>query len=160
MTEKEIINTLRMAISEVEWKYPLDYTVALEEAIKIIRLQIKRPLKELRDPAPIEVRNIYAACPNCDELKQLRKESKWIPVTWREATENDTSYLDEYPIVLTCPMPDDRQEILISDHGYVCTDVCQIDNQGYWLEGKGDWLDIDAWMPLPKPYKAEDSDFD
>lgn len=32
MTEKEIINTLRMAISEVEWNYPLDYTVALEEA--------------------------------------------------------------------------------------------------------------------------------
>lgn len=67
MTEKEIINTLRMAISEVEWKYPLDYTVALEEAIKLIRLRVKQPLKELRGPAPIEVRNIYAACPNCDE---------------------------------------------------------------------------------------------
>ena len=90
------------------------------------------------------------------ELKQLREESKWIPVTWRETTENDTPYLDEYPIVLTCPMPDDRQEILISDHGYVCTDVCQIDNQGYWLEGKGDWLDIDAWMPLPKAYEGKE----
>ena len=91
-----------------------------------------------------------------EELKQLREESKWIPVTWSEATENDTPYLDEYPIVLTCPMPDDRQEILISDHGYVCTDVCQIDNQGYWLEGKGDWLDIEAWMPLPKAYEGEE----
>ena len=91
-----------------------------------------------------------------EELKQLREESKWIPVTWREATEDDTPYLDEYPIILTCPMPDDRQEILISDHGYVCTDVCQIDSQGYWLEGKGDWLDIDAWMPLPKAYEGKE----
>ena len=31
------------------------------------------------------------------ELKQLREESKWIPVTWSEVTENDTPYLDEYP---------------------------------------------------------------
>lgn len=90
------------------------------------------------------------------ELKQLREESKWIPVTWREATENDTPYLDEYPIILTCPMPDDRQEILISDHGYVCTDICKFDGQGYWLEGKGDWLDIDAWMPLPKAYEGKE----
>lgn len=29
MTEKEIINTLRMAISEVERNYPLDCTVAI-----------------------------------------------------------------------------------------------------------------------------------
>lgn len=50
MTEKEIINTLRMAISKVEWNYPLYYTVALEEAIKIIRLQIKQPPKELKKP--------------------------------------------------------------------------------------------------------------
>ncbi len=82
----------------------------------------------------------------------------WILVTWREATENDTPYLDEYPIVLTCPLPDDGQEILISDHGYVCTDICQFDGLGYWLEGKGDWLDIDAWMPLPEPYDSEQHD--
>lgn len=76
MTEKEIINTLRTAISEVEWNYPLDYTVALEEAIKLIRLQIKQPLKELRDPAPIEVRNIYAVCPNCDEWLGKKRLAK------------------------------------------------------------------------------------
>lgn len=76
MTEKEIINTLRMAISEVEWNYPLDYTVALEEAIKIIRLQIKQPLKELRDPNPIELKNDYAECPNCGEWLGKKKLAK------------------------------------------------------------------------------------
>lgn len=73
MTEKEIINTLRAAISEVEWNYPLDYTVALEEAVKLIRLRVKQPLKELRDHSPIELRNIYAVCPNCGEWLGKKK---------------------------------------------------------------------------------------
>lgn len=77
MTEKEIINTLRMAISEVEWNYPLDYTVALEEAIKLIRLQIKQPLKELKNPNPIELRNDYAVCPNCDEWLGKKKHARY-----------------------------------------------------------------------------------
>ena len=76
MTEKEIINTLRMAISEVEWNYPLDYTVALEEAIKLIRLRIKQPLKELKNPNPIELRNDYAVCPNCGEWLGKKRLAK------------------------------------------------------------------------------------
>lgn len=36
MTREEVTNTLKTAISEVEWTYPLDYVVALEEAIKLI----------------------------------------------------------------------------------------------------------------------------
>lgn len=77
MTEKEIINTLRMAISKVEWNYPLYYTVALEEAIKIIRLQIKRPLKELKNPNPIELKNDYAVCPNCGEWLEKKKHARY-----------------------------------------------------------------------------------
>lgn len=141
--------------------------MTLDEAIKHAREVAEKNRKNCK-PNSIIIQNRWADSTMCveeheqladwlEELKQLRKESKWIPITWREATENDTPYLDEYPIVLTCPMPDDRQEILISDHGYVCTDVCQIDNQGYWLEGKGDWLDIEAWMPLPKAYEGEES---
>lgn len=78
MTEKEIIDTLRAAISEVEWNYPLDYTIALEEAIKLIRLQIKQPLKELKNPNPIELRNDFAECPNCGEwlVKKMRAKHR------------------------------------------------------------------------------------
>ena len=36
MTREEIIETLKIAIAEVEWNYPMDYAVAFEEAIKII----------------------------------------------------------------------------------------------------------------------------
>lgn len=77
MTEKEIINTLRAAISEVEWNYPLDYTVALEEAVKLIRLRVKQPLKELRDTKPIELGNDYAECPNCGEWLEKKKHARY-----------------------------------------------------------------------------------
>ena len=34
MTNKEAIETIKMAIEEVVWTYPIDYTVAFEEAIR------------------------------------------------------------------------------------------------------------------------------
>ena len=36
MTPQEAIKTIKVAISEVEWDYPMDYTVAFEEAIKAL----------------------------------------------------------------------------------------------------------------------------
>ena len=40
MTPQEAIKTIKVAISEVEWDYPMDYTVAFEEAIKALEQQI------------------------------------------------------------------------------------------------------------------------
>ena len=40
MTPQEAIKTIKVAISEVEWDYPMDYTVAFEEAIKALEKQI------------------------------------------------------------------------------------------------------------------------
>lgn len=37
MSIDEIINTLEVAIAEVEWNYPLNYAIAFEEAIKILK---------------------------------------------------------------------------------------------------------------------------
>ena len=36
MRIKEIIKTLEIAKSEVEWHYPMDYTIAFEEAAEIL----------------------------------------------------------------------------------------------------------------------------
>ena len=36
MTPQETIETIKVAIAEVEWNYPMDYTVAFEEAIKAL----------------------------------------------------------------------------------------------------------------------------
>lgn len=94
MTEKEIINTLRMAISKVEWKYPLDYTVVLEEAIKLIRLRIRQPLKELKNPNPIELGNDYAACPNCNSsINVILYQGAYCP--------NCGQHWEKYPKKLT-----------------------------------------------------------
>lgn len=37
MTQKELIDTLEIAAAEVEWNYPLDYVIAINQAIKYIR---------------------------------------------------------------------------------------------------------------------------
>ena len=40
MTIKEVIETINIAIAEVEWDYPMGYTVAFEEAIKALEKQM------------------------------------------------------------------------------------------------------------------------
>ena len=40
MTPQEAIKTIKVAIAEVEWDYPMDYTVAFEEAIKALEEQM------------------------------------------------------------------------------------------------------------------------
>ena len=40
MTTQEAIDTLKIAIAEVEWNYPLDHAVAMEMAIKALEKEI------------------------------------------------------------------------------------------------------------------------
>lgn len=37
MTNKELINIIEIAKAEVEWDYPLDYQIAFDETIEIIK---------------------------------------------------------------------------------------------------------------------------
>ena len=46
MTAKEAIKTIQVAIAEVEWEYPLDYSVAFETAIEALEKQIPKKLKD------------------------------------------------------------------------------------------------------------------
>ena len=41
MTNKEAIDTINIAIAEVEWDYPMDYTVAFEMAIEALEKQMQ-----------------------------------------------------------------------------------------------------------------------
>ena len=44
MTAEEAIKTIQVAIAEVEWEYPLDYSIAFETAIEALEKQIpKKP---------------------------------------------------------------------------------------------------------------------
>ena len=48
MTNKEAIETIKMAIEEVVWNYPIDYTVAFEEAIRALLKADKYRWHDLR----------------------------------------------------------------------------------------------------------------
>lgn len=94
--------------------------------------------------------------------------SSWIPVKWHEITDEEREregYPEEWLTMLDCLMPNDEEEILVtvkSSRGglHVEKDVCYVDD-GYSLDSGYDWIDdVVAWMPLPKPYKAESEDND
>ena len=48
MKPEEAIEIIKVAIAEVEWNYPIDYTVAFEEAIKALEKADKYRWHDLR----------------------------------------------------------------------------------------------------------------
>lgn len=91
------------------------------------------------------------------ELKQLREQTRWIPVSER--------------------LPEVNQRVLVTSYGRVCyAMMTSVDgNSGYPIFRLQDSLNervicettvhsefttsrITAWMPLPQPYKAESED--
>ena len=55
MKPEEAIKTIKIAIAEVEWNYPMDYTVAFEEAIMALEKQLPKK--------PVVSEDVI--CPNC-----------------------------------------------------------------------------------------------
>lgn len=99
-------------------------------------------------------------------VDEIPDAPQWIPLKFRPMDEEERQhYADVYGYdkddfdgtMFDCPMPEDGEEIWVcSKNGYVWQDLCQED-EGFYLEGNGDWEDIVAWMPLnkPKPYIGE-----
>lgn len=59
MTPEKAITTLELAISEVEWNYPLDISIALETAIEALRKQIPKK------PYDVDTERKTFDCPEC-----------------------------------------------------------------------------------------------
>lgn len=59
MTTKEAVETIKIAIAEVEWNYPLDYSIAFEKAIEALEKQMPKK--------PYDVDTEYKTfdCPEC-----------------------------------------------------------------------------------------------
>lgn len=90
------------------------------------------------------------------ELKELRKQTSWIPIVYREATQDEKdSYFErngeELCYMVESEMPENGQEVLVSSNGYVSEDIFDED---YYSFENHEIVDVDAWMPLPKPYKG------
>ena len=89
--------------------------------------------------------------------------SGWIPVTTSDPTpEQIEKIAEEFPQVreypqdfwqYTCPLPEDEQEVLITDKwGDVALVTFYVDDNCLYFEGFEDRGDVVAWMPLPKPH--------
>ena len=76
MTPEEAVKTIKVAIAEVEWDYPLDYAIAFETAIEALEKQIpKKPRAHTVDVDKLKIGNanwckgttVYR-CPNCNDF--------------------------------------------------------------------------------------------
>ena len=78
--------------------------------------------------------------------------TEWIPITYRDADEDEQE--DGVIYMLTCPLPEEGEEVLVSSGKYISLDtMCYGD--GWYFDNYGDIKDVDAWMPLPKPYRSD-----
>ena len=60
MNLREVIKTLEIAKAEVEWNYPMDYAVAIDEAIEAVGKQIPKKPEPKKDAS-----GEYYICPVC-----------------------------------------------------------------------------------------------
>ena len=63
MTAEEAIKTIQVAIAEVEWEYPLDYSIAFETAIEALEKQIPKKVTK-------------SVCPSCKRIFLFRHGEK------------------------------------------------------------------------------------
>ena len=86
------------------------------------------------------------------------KENGWIPVKYHQISEKEReeeSISKDIHYMLDCKMPDDGQEILVTNGETTWQDTSFIDCDGYYLDSNYDWIDVTAWRPLPEPYKED-----
>ena len=82
MTNKEAIETIKIAMAEVEWDYPMDYAVAFEMAVDALEKQMpKKPIKTKiatlnKSPEAISWESIHC-CPRCKS--NLVSQYKYCP---------------------------------------------------------------------------------
>ena len=70
MKIEKIIETIKIAAAEVEWNYPLDYTIALDEAAELLEKQVPKKPKTY-----LETGYGYWMwkCPNCGDEWAFRE---------------------------------------------------------------------------------------
>ena len=75
MTLEEAIKTIRVAIAEVEWDYPLDYAIAFETSIEALKKQIPKKPREA-------VQSGFFWCPACSKAIKMRIEGSKINISY------------------------------------------------------------------------------
>ena len=85
------------------------------------------------------------------------QQTRWIPIKTRPMTEEEKEEIGhEYAFMYDCPLPDDGQEVLITDcYGNVEIDTFCRDDEGVYFENNCDDGEVIAWQPKPEGYIAE-----
>ena len=81
MTKEEAIETIKIAIAEVEWNYPMDYAVAFEMAISAIEKQIPKKPKRINKNSVFDD-NWKKICPCCGAvlIERITTENTSHPI--------------------------------------------------------------------------------
>lgn len=85
-----------------------------------------------------------------------RPKGGWIPLVWRKSKGPEEDGAPEEAMIACCDMPMPGDEILTSANGCVWADTVLEDDEGYYLDSGLYWQDVDAWMPMPQPYRADE----
>ena len=91
---------------------------------------------------------LLSALPSADA------EQGWIPFKRRPLTDEEQQEYPDWAYIFDCLLPDDEEEILLSNGKHVWTDTFINDGECY-LDGGDDIDEGMAWMPLPKPYRED-----
>lgn len=77
---------------------------------------------------------------------------QWIPFLWRKTTKEDGWDPEEFPLMACGELPENGQDILVTNGCHVWSDTF-FDDNGLYLDSGNDLTeDVTAWMPLPEPY--------
>lgn len=102
-------------------------------------------------------------CMRTEATRKTVTEQRWIPVKYHELTEEERKkclFSADIKYMIDCELPDDEQEIIVTDGRHVWVDTCIV-NDGYTLDSGHDWIeDVIAWMPLPEPYRESEDNME
>ena len=94
MTNKEAIETIEIAMSEVEWDYPMDYTVAFEMAMDALEKmkELEKGLEDLEDTLN-DAYTLNDFCLNKVILNQQMSECECIAESFSQKVMQNLSWL-------------------------------------------------------------------
>ena len=90
----------------------------------------------------------------------------WIPVAWREPTEEEKERHPEITAFTDSPLPDDGEDVLITvawrnsktqEMEYRVYADCAHREDGIEFENVFNFEELIAWRPMPEPYKGGDT---
>lgn len=140
----------------------------LEDAIDLLKAQepptsefISSAIECLLHPQDADDSDMAKAIDTAVRAMRLlnAQEPQWIPITFRELTEEEKTEHPDWCSIIDSPTPDDGEDILVSDGKTVWADVWSNDGEWCALES-GLELEGVAWQKMPSPWKNGGADGD